>query len=43
VELACPAPTPLLGKTRNDLVLKLEEMGTQYRKCRTAALAQHQP
>jgi hypothetical protein len=39
LELACPQPTPLLGRTRNDLTRKIEEMGTQYRKCRTARLA----
>jgi hypothetical protein len=40
VELACPAPTPLLGKTRDDLVRKVEEMGVTYRECRAAALGQ---
>ena len=39
VALACPLPTPLLGRDRNTLVRKLEEMGAQYRKCRTAALS----
>lgn len=41
--ISCPEPTPLTDPTFGGFVLKTQEIGSQYRECRTACLSQSKP
>ena len=40
MELACPDLTPLLDKSRDSLVRKIDELSATYYRCKAAKLPQ---
>ena len=43
VTTSCPEQTPLIDPTFGGYVLKVQEIGGQYRECRAACLSQPKP
>lgn len=43
IAVSCPEPTPLTDSSFGGFVLKTQELGGQYRECRTACLSEPKP